>query len=110
MSGMEKMMQTLLKSMGFDPVELANNVGGFMAMIQQKLTEFDARTTAMENQMLAMTQALQALTQTLKGKQDDETRDTERSDEYANIPNQHPNGTGGGNGLYQSAHDSGTNV
>lgn len=47
-SGMETLLNTVLKSMGFNPQEFIAGAAQFTANVQAQLADFDARLSAME--------------------------------------------------------------
>ena len=48
-TGMEALMGSLLKSMGFDPAKLQGDIGAFVSDVYARLEAFDKRMTAQED-------------------------------------------------------------
>lgn len=53
-SGMETLMNTLLKAAGFNPAEFSQGISGFVDGVQGQLTSFDARLTAVERSLATL--------------------------------------------------------
>ena len=50
-SGMETLFATLLKSMGFDPVELANSLNAFLTGTNETLIRFETQSVRIETKI-----------------------------------------------------------
>jgi hypothetical protein len=60
-SGMEMMMSSLVKAIGFDPKQLQENVETFVSDVYRNLAAFDARMTALELQIARLIELNEAV-------------------------------------------------